>query len=86
MPAVSAAHLKCMETPHHLEGLEPLISIEELSEYLGVPVKTIYDWRLTGNGPCAIRVGRQLRYADLATSARGWPASARAARTGSQGG
>ena len=25
---------------HHLEGLEQLISIDELSEYLGVPVKT----------------------------------------------
>jgi hypothetical protein len=24
---------------------------DELSEYLGVPVKTIYDWRLTGHGP-----------------------------------
>jgi hypothetical protein len=44
MPAVSSAHLKFMST-HHLEGLEQLISIDELSEYLGVPVKTIYVWR-----------------------------------------
>jgi len=33
-----------------------------LSDYLGVPVKTLYDWRLTGRGPCAVHVGRQLRY------------------------
>ena len=62
MPAVWSAHLECMST-HHLDGLEQLISIDELSEYLGVSVKTIYDWRLTGHGPCAIRVGRHLKYA-----------------------
>jgi hypothetical protein len=50
MGAVSSAQLKCMST-HHLEGLEQLISIDELSEYLGAPVKTICDWRLTGHGP-----------------------------------
>jgi hypothetical protein len=30
-----------------LSGLEPLMSIEELSEYLNVPVRRLYDWRLT---------------------------------------
>jgi hypothetical protein len=29
-----------------LSGLEPLLSIEELSEYLHVPIRTLYDWRL----------------------------------------
>lgn len=43
-------------------GLEPLLSIEELSEYLNVPVRTLYDWRLNGKGPVAVHVGRQLRY------------------------
>ena len=46
-----------------LSGLEPLLSIEELSEYLNVPIRTLYDWRLAGKGPCAVHVGRQLRYA-----------------------
>jgi hypothetical protein len=27
-----------------LGSLEPLMSVEELSEYLGVPVRTLYDW------------------------------------------
>ncbi len=45
-----------------LSGLEPLLSIDELSEYLHVPVKTLYDWRITGKGPRAIHVGRQLRF------------------------
>lgn len=45
-----------------LSGLEPLLSIDELSEYLHVPVKTLYDWRISGKGPRAIHVGRQLRF------------------------
>ena len=44
-------------------GLEPLMNIEELADYLGVPVTTIYDWRVAGKGPCAIRVGRSLKFA-----------------------
>ena len=51
-----------METTTTLSGLEPLLCIEELSEYLDVPVRTLYDWRLAGRGPCAFHVGRQLRY------------------------
>lgn len=58
-----------------LAGLEQLVGIEELSEYLGVPVKTIYDWRLAGRGPCAIRVGRHLKYA--VSDVREWLASQR---------
>jgi len=38
------------------------MSIEELSEYLNVPVRTLYDWRLAGKGPCAVHIGRQIRY------------------------
>lgn len=47
-----------METTPTLSGLEPLLSIEELSEYLNVPIRTLYDWRLAGKGPCAVHVGR----------------------------
>lgn len=57
------AHLLGMEsTTPTLSGLAPLISIEELSEYLNVPTRTLHDWRLTGRGPRAVHVGRQLRY------------------------
>lgn len=44
-------------------GLDPLLNIDELAEYLGVPIRTIYDWRQTGNGPRGTRVGRQLKFA-----------------------
>ncbi|RYC07267.1 helix-turn-helix domain-containing protein [Nocardioides zhouii] len=53
-----------METTHGtLSGLEPLLSIEELAEYLDVPVTTIRDWRTDGKGPCAIKVGGRVRFA-----------------------
>ena len=44
-------------------GLEPLIGVEELAEYLGVPVQTIYDWRLSGPAPRAYKFGKHLRFA-----------------------
>jgi len=45
-----------------LGGLAPLISIEQLSEYLNVPTRTLQDWRLAGRGPRPVHVGRQSRY------------------------
>ena len=65
-------------------GLEPLLSVEELSEYLGVPIKTIYDWRRTGHGPCAIRMGRHLKYAS--SDVRDWIAQQREPRPGTPAG
>ncbi|MGV8885003.1 MAG: helix-turn-helix domain-containing protein [Microbacteriaceae bacterium] len=43
--------------------LPPLLDIRELSEYLGVPVSTIYDWRSRGVGPRAYRFGKHLKFA-----------------------
>ena len=69
-------HLTCMETTAPKRSrLEPLMSIEELSEYLNVPVRTLYDWRLSGKGPCALHVGRQLRY--FVSDVHAWLASQR---------
>lgn len=47
-----------------LPGTErrPLATVEEVSEYLGVPVQTLYQWRWRGIGPKSARVGRHLRY------------------------
>ena len=57
------AHLSVMTTSARTTGgLEPMLSIEELAEYLALPVRTLYDWRQCGRGPRAIHVGRQLRY------------------------
>lgn len=39
-----------------------LITVEELSESLQIPVATLYRWRSRGEGPQGIRLGRHLRY------------------------
>lgn len=40
----------------------PLATPEQVSEYLGVPVATLYQWKLRGVGPKAAKIGRHLRY------------------------
>ncbi len=41
---------------------EKLLTVAEVAEYLGVPVRTIYAWRTRSEGPVGIRVGRHIRY------------------------
>lgn len=60
--AARAPHLAVMDTNTTSAGLAPLIGIEELAEYLGIPVKTLYKWRQEGVGPASVRVGRHVRY------------------------
>lgn len=45
--------------PHDLERL---LTINDLSQMLGVPVDTLYGWRHRGQGPRGYRVGRHVRY------------------------
>lgn len=35
---------------------------QECSEFLGVPVATLYQWRYLGRGPRSFRVGKYVRY------------------------
>ena len=56
-------------------GLETLIDISELAAYLGVPVSTIYDWRVRGKGPAAYRFGKHLKFA--VADVRAWVAAQR---------
>jgi predicted DNA-binding transcriptional regulator AlpA len=39
-----------------------LWSVEDLSDFLQVPVKTLYQWRLRGYGPKGRRIGKYVRY------------------------
>ena len=39
-----------------------LISVNELAQYLGVPIDTIYKWNHSGTGPRFAKVGRHVRY------------------------
>ncbi len=45
-----------------MESLEPLLTVQELATYLGVPIATIYGWRYRREGPPGFRVGRHLRF------------------------
>ncbi len=42
--------------------MERLLSTEELAEYLGLPIGTLYRWSYVKTGPKALSVGRHLRY------------------------
>ena len=42
--------------------MDRLLTPDDVSKVLQVPVKTLYRWRYHNTGPPAIRVGRHLRY------------------------
>jgi excisionase family DNA binding protein len=43
-------------------GHDPLLTPNEVSVFLGVPLRTIYRWRSRGDGPRGYRIGRHVRY------------------------
>lgn len=36
--------------------------VDDVAAFLGVPVQTLYTWRLTGDGPPAFKLGKHLRF------------------------
>ncbi|MBV9161449.1 MAG: helix-turn-helix domain-containing protein [Pseudonocardiales bacterium] len=40
----------------------PLWTVQDVANYLQVPVQTLYSWRVQGYGPRVRRVGKHLRY------------------------
>ncbi|MCK9878253.1 helix-turn-helix domain-containing protein [Frankia sp. Ag45/Mut15] len=44
------------------DGPRRLWKIDDLAEYLGVSVDTIYKWRTNRYGPKAARIGKHLRW------------------------
>ena len=45
-----------------MEPVDRLLTVEELADYLAVPVATIYAWRHRRQGPPGFRVGRYVRF------------------------
>lgn len=41
---------------------EKLLKPQELADWLGVPLETVYAWATRKQGPPRIRVGRHLRF------------------------
>ena len=69
-----AAHLLDMDAENSLSleqwGLEKLFNINELADYLRVPVSTIYEWRTKGRAPRAHHYGKHLTFA--ASDVKAW--------------
>jgi excisionase family DNA binding protein len=45
-----------------MEQRDRLLTVQELANYLDVPVATLYQWRYRREGPLGFRVGRHVRY------------------------
>ena len=43
-------------------SLPEILTVPELAEYLGVPVRTVRFWRERGSGPPGFRVGKRLYF------------------------
>ncbi|UMP04143.1 helix-turn-helix domain-containing protein [Amycolatopsis sp. EV170708-02-1] len=43
-------------------SIEGLWTPEELATFLGIPEKTLRDWRFKGYGPSWIKMGKHVRY------------------------
>ena len=67
-PWGTGAHLRGMnDSPAPTATrLEQLLTVQELSDYLGIPVATLYDWRVDHRGPKAVKLGHALRYPESA--------------------
>ena len=62
-PDVDVNSAATVETQNRvMEPIDQLLTVEELADYLGVPVATIYAWRYHRQGPPGFRVGRHLRF------------------------
>jgi predicted DNA-binding transcriptional regulator AlpA len=36
--------------------------VGDVARYLGIPVKTLYNWRTEKYGPQGVRIGKHIRY------------------------
>jgi excisionase family DNA binding protein len=46
----------------NVSKINRLWTIEDVSDYLGIPVGTLYQWRTKGYGPAGRRMGKYVRY------------------------
>jgi excisionase family DNA binding protein len=42
--------------------IAPLWTVQDVADYLRVPVQTLYSWRMQGRGPRARKIGKYLHY------------------------
>lgn len=51
-----------LPTVAQLPKCERLWTFQDVSDFLGVPIGTLYQWRVRGEGPPAFKVGRHVRF------------------------
>lgn len=39
-----------------------LLTAQDVADFLGVPLTTLYQWRTKGTAPRAVKVGRHIRF------------------------
>jgi excisionase family DNA binding protein len=54
-------HRRGIPVPDSTPPRRPLATPQELADYVGVPLATVYQWSSRGGGPKLIKVGRHLR-------------------------
>lgn len=42
--------------------MDRLLTAQEVADTLGIPLQSLYRWRVEGKGPTAVKVGKHLRY------------------------
>ena len=45
-----------------MDSVDRLLTVDDLADYLDVPVATIYGWRYHRQGPPGFRIGKHLRF------------------------
>ncbi|WP_060179557.1 helix-turn-helix transcriptional regulator [Streptomyces sp. IMTB 1903] len=53
--------MKPSARPSAPSSRRPLATAQDVAEYCGVPLATVYQWSSRGSGPKFIKVGRHLR-------------------------
>lgn len=53
-----------------LPGLGHVVTVDQLADFLQVPVQTVYAWNKRGTGPKVWHLGRHARY--YATDIKAW--------------
>jgi len=61
--------LAAVPQPAQQPSAPRLWTAQDVADYLGVPLTTLYQWRYLGTGPAAYRIGRHLRYEPTAVQA-----------------
>ncbi|MEV7431819.1 helix-turn-helix domain-containing protein [Nocardioides sp. NPDC092400] len=62
-PAVQEACANCAaDVTRRDNALEPMLTTQEVIDFLQVTKDTLYAWRSTGDGPTAHKFGKHLRF------------------------